>query len=60
MGSVGQASISRAVRSGGAPEHEKTGYEHVTPLTTEAVVALEVARRMGAGTGDAPVLPLVE
>ena len=38
-------------------EHEKTGYEHVTPLTDEAVAALEEARRMGAGTGNAPVLP---
>ena len=38
-------------------EHEKTGYEHVTPLTAEAVAALEVARRMGTGTGEAPVLP---
>ncbi|MCY4400169.1 MAG: tyrosine-type recombinase/integrase [Gemmatimonadetes bacterium] len=38
-------------------EHEKTGYEHVTPLTDEAVAALEEARRMSAGTGDAPVLP---
>ena len=38
-------------------EHEKTGYEHVTPLTDEAVAALEEARRMRAGTGDAPVHP---
>ncbi len=38
-------------------KHEKTGYEHVTPVTDEAVAALEEARRMGAGTGDAPVLP---
>ncbi len=38
-------------------EHEKTGYEHVTPLTDEAVAALEEARRMSAGTGNAPVLP---
>ena len=38
-------------------EHEKTGYEHVTPLTDEALAALEEARRMGTGTGDAPVLP---
>ena len=38
-------------------EHEKTGYEHVTPLTDEAIVALEEAHGMGAGTGDAPVLP---
>ena len=38
-------------------EHEKTGYEHSTPVTAEAVAALEEARRMSAGTGDAPVLP---
>ena len=38
-------------------EHEKTGYEHRTPLTDEAIAALEEARRMGAGTGNAPVLP---
>ncbi len=38
-------------------EHEKTGYEHITPLTDEAVAVLEEARRMGAGTGNAPVLP---
>ncbi|MDE0072532.1 MAG: tyrosine-type recombinase/integrase [Gammaproteobacteria bacterium] len=38
-------------------EHEKTGYEHVTPLTDEALAVLEEARRMDAGTGNAPVLP---
>jgi len=38
-------------------EHEKTGHEHVTPLTDDALAALEEARRMGDGTGDAPVLP---
>jgi len=38
-------------------EHEKTGYEHVTPLTDEALAALEEARRMGGGSGNAPVLP---
>ncbi len=38
-------------------EHEKTGYEHVTPLTNEALVALEEARGMGPGTSNAPVLP---
>ncbi len=38
-------------------EHEKTGYEHRTPVTVEAVAALEEARRMSAGTGDTPVLP---
>ena len=38
-------------------EHEKTGYEHTTPLTAEALAALEDARRMSRGTGNAPVLP---
>ena len=28
-------------------EHEKTGYEHITPLTVEAIAALEEARRDG-------------
>ena len=37
--------------------HEKTGYEHTTPLTAEALAALEEARRMNRGTGDAPLLP---
>ncbi len=37
-------------------EHEKTGHEHVTPLTDEALTALEEARKRSAGTGDAPVL----
>ena len=38
-------------------EHEKTGHEHVTPLTDEALAALGEARRRGDGTGNAPVLP---
>ena len=38
-------------------EHEKTGHEHVTPLTDEALAALEEARSMGTGTGNALVLP---
>ncbi len=38
-------------------EHEKTGYEHTTPVTSEAVAALEEARRRNPATGDAPVLP---
>ena len=38
-------------------EHEKTGYEHVTPLTDEAIAALEEAREKNPATGDAPVLP---
>ena len=38
-------------------EHEKTGYEHRTPVTAEALAALEEARRRNPGTGDTPVLP---
>ena len=38
-------------------EHEKTGYEHRTPATAEAIAALEEARRHHCGAGDAPVLP---
>ena len=37
--------------------HEKTGYEHTTPLTAEALAALEEARRISRGTGDAPLIP---
>ena len=38
-------------------EHEKTGYEHRTPVTAEALAALEEAQRRYPGTGDDPVLP---
>ena len=38
-------------------EHEKSGYEHRTPVTAEAVAVLEVALRRNPGTGNAPVLP---
>ena len=38
-------------------EHEKTGYEHRTPLTAEAIAALEEAQRSYPGTGEDPVLP---
>ncbi len=38
-------------------EHEKTGYEHATPLTDEAVAVLEEARRMSPGRDNGPVLP---
>ena len=37
-------------------KHEKTGYEHRTPLTAEAVAALQVARSMSRETGNGPVL----
>ena len=38
-------------------EHEKTGYEHRTPVTVEAIAVLEEARTRNPGIGDAPVLP---
>ncbi len=38
-------------------EHEKTGYEHRTPVTTEALAVLEEARWRNPGIGDAPLLP---
>ena len=38
-------------------EHEKTGYEHRTPVTAEATGALEEAREHNHASGDAPVLP---
>ena len=38
-------------------EHDKTGYEHVTPVTPEALDALEEARSWNPTAGDAPVMP---
>ena len=38
-------------------EHEKTGYEHRTPMTAMARAALVEARRRNPGIGDAPVMP---
>ena len=38
-------------------EHEKTGHEHRTPVTDEALDALEEARRQNPGIGDAPLFP---
>ena len=38
-------------------EYEKTGYEHTTPVTAEALAALADAREMKVGGGDAHVLP---
>ena len=38
-------------------EHEKSGYEHRTPVTAEAVAALEEARKRNPETGDTVVLP---
>ena len=38
-------------------EQDKSGYEHVTPVTGEALAALEEAWRRNPGTGETPVLP---
>ena len=38
-------------------EHEKTGHEHRTPVTAEALAALEEARRRNPGIGDALLFP---
>ena len=38
-------------------EHEKTGYEHRTPVTAEALAVLEEAWKRSSGHEDAPVLP---
>ena len=38
-------------------EHEKTGYEHRTPVTAEALAVLEEAARRRPGLEDAPLLP---
>ena len=38
-------------------EHEKTGYEHCTPVTAAALTALKEAQSRSPETGDTPVLP---
>ena len=38
-------------------EHEKSGYEHRTPVTADVLAVLEEARRENPGIGDAPLLP---
>ena len=38
-------------------EHEKSGYEHRTPVTAEALAALEEARARNPVIGDSPLLP---
>ena len=38
-------------------EHDKSGHEHATPVTGDALAALDEARRTNPGTGEAPVLP---
>ena len=49
--------LGSAKPSGGVGEHEKTGYEHRTPVSAEALGVLEEARWRNPGTGDFPVLP---
>ncbi|MYE35273.1 MAG: site-specific integrase [Gemmatimonadales bacterium] len=41
-------------------EHEKTGYEHWTPLTDEAIAVIKEARGRSPGRGSAPVLPATQ
>ena len=38
-------------------EHDKSGHEHVTPVTAEALEVLEEAWRRNPGPGEAPVMP---
>ncbi|MCY3546795.1 MAG: tyrosine-type recombinase/integrase [Gemmatimonadetes bacterium] len=38
-------------------EHDKSGHEHVTPVTAEALEVLEEAWRRSPGPGEAPVMP---
>ncbi|MDE2795979.1 MAG: site-specific integrase, partial [Gemmatimonadota bacterium] len=38
-------------------EHEKSGFEHRTPVTAETIGVPEEARKENRRTGDAPVLP---
>ena len=38
-------------------EHEKSGYEHRTPVTDEVLAVLEEARRQNPGIGNIPLLP---
>ena len=38
-------------------KHEKTRYEHRTPITAEAQAVLDEARRQSPGIGDVPLLP---
>ena len=38
-------------------EHDKSGYKHTTPVTTEALDALREVRVMHPATGEAPVMP---
>ena len=38
-------------------EHEKTGYEHRTPVTADVLRVLEEARKRNPGIGDVPLLP---
>ena len=38
-------------------EHDKSGYQHITPVTDEALDALKEARSWNPSTRDAPIMP---
>ncbi len=38
-------------------KHDKSGFEHITPVTDEALDTLAEVRAMNPATGEAPVLP---
>ena len=61
IGAIRQLQWSDVDMEGGVvrwrAEHEKTGYEHRTPVTADALAVLEEARRVHPGIGDAPLLP---
>ena len=61
IGAIRQLRCSDVDLEGGVvrwrAEHDKSGYEHRTPVTAEALAALEEARKRNPGIGDAPVLP---
>ncbi|MDE2761359.1 MAG: site-specific integrase [Gemmatimonadota bacterium] len=61
IGAVRQLRFSDIDFEGGVvrwrAEHEKTGYEHRTPVTAEALAVLEEARERSSGHEHAPVLP---
>ena len=61
IGAIRQLRWSDIILDGGVVrwrvEHEKTGYEHRTPVKVEALAVLEEARKRSSGHEDSPVLP---
>ena len=61
IGAIRQIRWSNIDMEGGVvrwrAEHDKSGYEHRTPVTAEAIAALEEARKRNPGIGDTPLLP---